>query len=108
MAERYTKKDAERCFIRLTDALGARRAKRFDDVGALQLDHQAVYGGVNIEQISNKGGGITHPFGSERLKPSEFCNAVRFAERALQHSKDGSLKGLKSFFKAPRKRKRRR
>jgi hypothetical protein len=108
MAERYTRKDAERCFIRLTDAIGARRAKSFDDVGALTLDYQSVYGGVTVEQISNKGGAITHPFGSERLKPSEFCNAVRFAEKALQYGKGGGLKGLRGLFKAPRKRKRRR
>jgi hypothetical protein len=92
---RYTRKDAERCFTRFVDAIGARKATSHSDVGGLRLDYASVYGGVNIEEISNTGGGITHPFGGLRLKPADFCQATRYAEEAIAYRKSKGLSGSK-------------
>jgi len=91
MAERYTRKDAERCFKRLVEDIGGRHAKSYSDVGGLRLDYNPIYGGVNIEEISNKAGGITQPFGSRRMKPAEFCSAVRMVEDAVRYRKGKGL-----------------
>ncbi len=93
MADRYTRKDAEHCFDRLVEAIGGRRAKSATDVGGLRLDYEPIYGGVNVEEISNPGGGISHPFGSRRLKPAEFCHAVSLVEDAARYRAAKGTKG---------------
>jgi hypothetical protein len=85
MSQRYTIKDAEKCFIRLVSVVKGRQAKSFKDVGGLRLDYNPMYGGVNVEQIANEGGGVSQPFGSMRMKPEVFCHAVRLAEDAIAY-----------------------
>jgi hypothetical protein len=48
----------------------------------LRLDHNAIYGGWNIEEIVNEGGAVTHPFNLARRKTSEMYNTLCFAIRA--------------------------
>jgi hypothetical protein len=83
MAERYTKKDAARCFQYLVRVTGNRVAKSYSDVGGWRLDCNPTYGGCNIEEISNPGGAVTLPLGYERMRPREFCQAVHYAARSI-------------------------
>lgn len=82
--DRYTYKDAEKCFERLLTALGKRRAKRYNDVGGWTLNYNPIYGGVVIYEIANTGGGVSEPIISNRLTPKEFCYTVNFTIRAIE------------------------
>jgi hypothetical protein len=108
MATRYTKKDADKCLVRLAHAMGGRVAKSFDDVGGLRIDYEPIYGGVNVEEISNKSGGISQPFGIMRWKPEAFCHAVRMAEDVVYHRKGKGLSGAALGGRVRRRRKARR
>ncbi len=98
MARRYTKKDARKCGEAFAKGMG----KKFGDcwtkkkggglkadVGCWNVDYNSIYGGAVITEISNEAGGITHPFGSMRRKPSEFCDTVHFASRAIEIARKG-------------------
>ena len=95
MADRYTKKDAEQCAGFLAKSLNKKMGKCWKkvgnknvaDVGCWQYDHNPIYGGGMITEISNESGGETTPFGSKRLKPEQFCDAMRIAEKAVEISK---------------------
>lgn len=82
--DRYTRKDAEKCFERLLQTLGKRRARSYNDVGGWRLDYNPVYGGVKIEEIINEGGGVREPIIGNRLTPKEFCYTVNFTIRAME------------------------
>ena len=92
--ERYTRKDAEAAFNRLVEAIGGRIAERYNDVGAYRLDWNRVYGGGNIEQIINDGGGVRQPFGHLRRNAKEFCGAVNLALHALRLQKESATSDL--------------
>lgn len=84
--ERITRKDAERAYIRLRDALGKKENiwtrtgnKNTPVIGGWNLDWNSIYGGGIIEQVCNDGGGVTHPIMGRRLNAREFVAAVRFA-----------------------------
>lgn len=81
--DRYTRKDAIAAFDRLIKAIGGRVATSYNDVGAYRLDWNTVYGGGNIERISNLQGGVSQPFGGRRLKAADFCLFVSFAISAM-------------------------
>jgi hypothetical protein len=83
MNERYTRKDADRCFQRLLNATGKRRAFAYNDVGGWELDCNATYGGCTVHEISSASGGVFLPFGTSRRPPREFCDTVRFADDAV-------------------------
>lgn len=93
MADRFTKRDAQRCFERLAKLLGKQHTKCFVRVdekvkavkGCWYLDYQTIHGGAVIEEIDSERGTISHPFGMTRRKPREFCDSVSFAEQALGH-----------------------
>ena len=88
---RYTRKDAERCAIRLAETLGKKigkcwikkNGKNVAIIGCWDLDYNPTYGGAVIEEIINVGGGVTHPFGSRRMKADSFCQATRMAQDAV-------------------------
>lgn len=82
--ERYTRKDAEACFERLLKVTGHRHADSWNDVGGWQLDYAGCYGGYVVEEICTPGGGVRHPLGDRRRTAREFCEAVWFAERAIE------------------------
>lgn len=84
---RTTKGNVESAFKYLCQALGKRIATKYNDVGAWRLDHMAGYGGWNIEQISNEGGAVSHPFGSDRMQAEAMYNACWMAIRAVEMSK---------------------
>lgn len=102
MADRYGRKDAERCGRRLAEAVGKekdfgkcwRRKNGIEaKVGCWRLDYNPVYGGAVIEEIHTVGGGITQPFGMMRRKPREFCDAVDMAIKAIDVAwKEGAKK----------------
>ncbi len=71
----YTKKNADRAFRRLAQALGKDVAEgdNFYKVGAWELSYNSIYGGCVIEEIVNEGRGITHPLIPDRMHPYEFC-----------------------------------
>ena len=78
---RYTGKYAEGWFRRLAEGLGRDIAEgdNFYKVGAWVLDYNATYGGGVIEEIVNRGRGVTRPLTDYRLKPFEFgvmCQAI--------------------------------
>jgi hypothetical protein len=87
MAERYTQKDANRCFANLLRISGHRSAKKYSDVGGWRLDCNNVYGGCVVEEISNKHGAVNMPLGYVRRKPREFCDVVGFASAVLSTKK---------------------
>ena len=85
MADRYSRKDAERAFDRLAYALGKQhtRWEQVDgrnvvNVGSWHLDCAPIYGGYVVNEICNEGGGITQPFGMLR-HPARERRYVRHA-----------------------------
>lgn len=84
MAERYSKADAERQFLRLCDLLRQRVATSYDDHGAWALDYVAEYGGFVVERIDDETSGVSHPLGDRRHSAREFCQMVHFLARALE------------------------
>lgn len=92
MVDRYTKRDAQRCLERLakmfkrehTECWVKVDGKTEAKVGCWYLDHNAIYGGGLVEEIANKRGIVSEPFGSQRRKPREFCDTVDFVDRALR------------------------
>ena len=96
MADRYTKKDAEQCagFLakKLNKPIGKCwkqvDGKNVAQVGCWQYSHNSIYGGGMITEIANESGGEKTPFGSKRLKPEHFCDAMRIAEKAVDISKE--------------------
>ena len=92
MARRYTKKDVGGCASRLADDLGKKfggcwvrkEGKLKAIVGCWTVDYNPTYGGAQIQEIVNVGGGVTLPFGPRRLKAREFCETTRFAQDAIK------------------------
>lgn len=87
MSERYTRKDAEAAFRRLCKVTGHQESLTYSDhrAGDWVLDYTGCYGGFVIEEyLDTDTGRITHPLGSERRTTREFCDAVRFAIRAIE------------------------
>lgn len=92
MSDRYTKKDAERCAKDLARTLkkpfgncwAKKKGRNVAKIGCWDVDYNPIYGGAVIEEIHNEAGGISHPFGSRRMKPSEFCQATNMAVRAVE------------------------
>ncbi len=85
--DRYTRKDADKAAARLAEATGHRFGVSYSDhrAGDWYGDYNAIYGGYVIEEYcSDGGGGITHPLGSTRHSPREFCEMVNFALRTLE------------------------
>lgn len=94
---RYTKRDAERAFERLAEAVGATLADSAWGIhdprrdGAWFLDRNPVYGGYVVAAYVRDSAGRegddrlqaytaqTHPLGMMRRSPREFCDAVNFA-----------------------------
>jgi hypothetical protein len=72
----YTKKRAIKAFKLLCLIMGKRIAKKYDDVGAWQLDYNYYYGGLTIHEIFNKGGGVVTPIGAQRYSTKEFIRMV--------------------------------
>lgn len=81
---REGKKYVETVFKNFTEACGKHVASSWDDVGGWQLDHNSIYGGYVIHEVSNSSGGVSEPFGSTRMKASQFTEAMHFAMRALR------------------------
>jgi hypothetical protein len=63
--------------------IGGHIATDYNDVGGYRLDYAAPYGGYNVEQISNGGGGVRHPFGPRRRKAEEMWHTLYFAVDVL-------------------------
>lgn len=82
--DRYTRKDCEAALGRLASALGLRVATSYGDVGGLQLDYAACYGGYAVGQIANAMGGVSAPFGHWRVPAREFCERLSVACRAIE------------------------
>jgi hypothetical protein len=95
MSDNITKEHVEGAFNRLCKALGkstdvflpdnptmahGKRLVRWN-VGAWRLDY---YGGYQVEEICNEGGGISHPLNRRRMTASEFYYACDFAIEALR------------------------
>ena len=57
--------------------------KNVSRVGTLNLDHNAVYGGYNVEEIVNESGAISHPFGDKRVNAAALWVMLNGIERAL-------------------------
>lgn len=81
---RYTITDARKAFTRLCELLNKRPATNYNDVGGWRLDNYTMYGGVNVEEVYNEQGGITHPLGAIRYTPREFCMMVDFVARSIE------------------------
>lgn len=81
---RISKSHVVGLFEHLVKALGGHIATSYNDVDGYQLDYNPVYGGYNIVQIANEGGGQSQPFGSERHGASEMWYMMRFALRAIE------------------------
>lgn len=100
---RVTRKDAERAYNRLREALGKDDAYsiRIHDPareGAWLLDYNPAYGGYVIAEIvadsppregEDRPQGYTaesRPFGHERKSAREFVDAVNFALRVMEEN----------------------
>lgn len=79
-------KEVKAVFKHFCDACGRDVATKYNDVGAWELDHNGIYGGYVINEISSSGG-VNQPFGPVRMKASSFVDAMRFAMRAIDNAK---------------------
>jgi len=79
--ERTTKADIQYSFERWLGLVNGKTAQSYQDIGGYQLDNNAIYGGVRIEQIVNAHGAV-HDV-TRRMKPAQFCEAVYFMEQSL-------------------------
>jgi hypothetical protein len=71
---RTTRKQIEAKFRNVIEAAGGRVATSYNDVGGFALDHNSVYGGWRIVQITNEAGGerdLCH-----RMQGSNFWQAL--------------------------------
>lgn len=91
MADRYTRKDAEKCLERFAKIMGKNIGfwKKEGDkvkpqIGNWDLDYNPIYGGAVIVELHNEQGGEDTPFGMQRRNPREFCDAISFAENAIR------------------------
>jgi hypothetical protein len=82
MSERTTRKDVESALVLFCKAFGYHLAGSWNDVGGLQLDHAACYGGYVVEEITSKGGAVSRPFGDYRRPAGEMRDTLLFAYRA--------------------------
>lgn len=80
--DRYTRKDAEAALDRLCAATGRRKANWHGDIGGLQLDYAACYGGFVVHEVVTSGGGVSTPLGDRRMPARQFCESINFALRA--------------------------
>jgi hypothetical protein len=95
MSTRYTKRDAEAAFARLTSAYGFKTGKLIEgtepdgspawNTGVYFLDTD---GGYQVRQLSGNTGGQAQPFGSRRYTASEFVHMCGFAIDALHQSRN--------------------
>ena len=82
---RTTSKHVESAFTHFCNTFGFHKADSYKDVGGLRLDHNNIYGGYNIEEIVNEGGGVRHPFGQDRQKAGTMYAMLWFAIRTHEH-----------------------
>ena len=79
-------------FEHLVKAMGGHIATSYKDVGGWRLDYQPIYGGYNIERISNESGAVSQPFGSDRHPAGEMWSMMRFGLMILdmpKHARSG-------------------
>ena len=62
------------------------------NVGSWSLDYNPTYGGYNIEEVMSEGGGVYHPFGERRRKPTQFKDELKSMIRALEIKKGKGFK----------------
>lgn len=77
---RYTKREIQCTFESLCKNMGKTAGYK---EGNWCLDHAPIYGGYVI-QAQLEGGGIDHPFGSDRRSGSEMYLSMQMAIRAFQ------------------------
>lgn len=113
MGERYTRKDADRAFVRLCEELGKpvghyrevgeseasnmANGQRFSTIpGGWALDYNPTYGRCVIEELSPNPGEtwISHPLGSTRRSPREFVQNDFVAWSAELDDVPGVFSGL--------------
>ncbi len=84
---RTTRRDMYRAVEGLADACGTSMAQDYKDVGAWELDYNAIYGGAVIQEVVNSAGGVTLPLGQRRMAPGAFVEACELATKAIRYSK---------------------
>jgi len=77
--ERITQKQVRQIFKAFCEQMGFRIAKSFNDLYAMRLDYNSVYGGYVIEKICNEHGGVSCPFGHARRSAREMTGCMFFA-----------------------------
>jgi len=95
--DRYTRKDAERAFVRLCGMTGHRPARAWNDVGGWLFDWNGTYGGGVVAEVVTDGGGQSHPLGDRRRTAREFCDAVYFAARVLDAVESDTADGTRDI-----------
>ena len=85
---RTKRSDIEEVFEYFLQSIGGRKATSFGDVGGYRLDYNSIYGGYVIERIVTDGGGVTRPFGDQRMTASAFCDCLWFARRAVSMAEE--------------------
>jgi hypothetical protein len=86
-SNRITRRHVESVFDSFLNSVGGRKAESYKDVGGYTLDYAAVYGGYQVERISNEGGGVSLPFGHGRRSTKEMYDVMAFAIRVLDDIK---------------------
>jgi hypothetical protein len=83
---RTTKKEIESAFRVWLGAIGGKHATSYSDVGGYSLDHNTVYGGWRIEQITTDGGGVRE-VNYGRMSNAEFKHALNLASESVREYK---------------------
>lgn len=88
---RTNKSAVEGMFRIFIKTYGGRVAKSAFDHGAFRLDYEPCYGGYVIEKISDDSTGVSHPFGSDRRRPTEMWDILHFALRTLESQENKTV-----------------
>jgi len=56
----------------------------YGTVGAWRLDHAGCYGGWQIQEMDNAGGGISCPMGYHRFRSRQMYDMICFARAAIR------------------------
>lgn len=82
-----TKKELQIMFNRFLKTIGERPAEHSRDEDGFNLEHNSVYKGYMIDQITNDKGAIRHPFINLRMSKSEMYQCLWFACNVIEYYK---------------------
>jgi len=95
MTKRVTKQMIENALQYFCTCSGERIADSYNDVGGLEVDYAACYGGYIINRIANEKGAVSMAFGQGRRSASDMLDFLSGMSYYFQSR--GNLELIKSW-----------